>query len=153
MASILTLAADAVTTELNTKLTSWGYSTTTATRKNSTKFVLEELDTLAVTVLPIACPTKPAGRKTGTGGLLLEWNPTVDIDIRKRTNDDADAEDDMVELAEYIAAYFLNPRTSSYQVLNVEPSVVIPSEELQDKGLFAVAVRLTLQAHSSGESA
>jgi hypothetical protein len=84
---------------------------------------------------------------------LLEWNPTVDIDIRKRTNDDTDAEDDMVELAEYIAAYFLNPRTSSYQVLSVEPSVVIPSEELQDKGLFAVAVRLTLQAHSSGESA
>lgn len=148
MSSILTAAAEAVKDELNSKLTSWGFSTVTATRKNSTKFVLEELDTLAVTVLPIVCPVETLARSQ------LKWSPTVDVDIRQRTNDDSDAEDDLVELSETIAAHFLQTFSSStLKVMTVEPSVVVPSEELQDKGLFAVAVRLTLLAHSSGESA
>lgn len=148
MSSILTAAAEAVKDELNSKLTSWGFSTVTATRKNSTKFVLEELDSLAVTVLPIVCPVETLARSQ------LKWSPTVDVDIRQRTNDDSDAEDDLVELSETIAAHFLQTFSSStLKVVAVEPSVVVPSEELQDKGLFAVAVRLTLLAHSSGESA
>lgn len=147
MASILTLAAEAVKDELNAKLTSWGYGSTTATRKNTTKFVLEELDSLAVTVLPIVCPVETRSKTS------LKWSPTVDIDIRKRTNDDTDAEDALVELSETIAAHFLQTFASStLKVITAEPSVTVPSEELQDKGLFAMAVRLTLMAQSSGES-
>jgi len=148
MASILTKAADAVCSELNTKLAGWGYLTTQAERKNTTRFVLEECESLRVTVLPIACPVETAGRG------LLKWTPTVDVDIRKRTADDMAAEDAMVELAESIAAYFKGePRESAvYKCLNAELSPVVPADELQDKGLFAVAVRLTLQAHSSGGS-
>jgi hypothetical protein len=148
MASILTQAADAVCSELNTKLAGWGYATTQAVRKNKTTFVLEECEDLRVTVLPIACPVETAARG------LLKWAPTVDVDVRKRTADDVATEDAMVELIESVAAHFLGEREpTDFKCISVEPSVVVPGEDLTDKGLFAVAVRLTLQAHSSGESA
>lgn len=148
MASILTQAADAVATELNTKLAGWGYASTTAVRKNTTKFVLEELADLRVTVLPIASAPIVLSRTQ------LEWTLTIDIDVRKRTADDQEAEDEIAELAEFVVAHFLNPRPETqFPCMTVGPAVTVPSEDLQDKALFAVAARFEFKAYSSGESA
>lgn len=148
MASILTLAADAVTTELNTKLTSWGYSTTTATRKNLAKFVLEESGTLQVSVVGTTAPVETASRTQ------LRWTPSVDVILHKRTADDTDAEDDMLEFAETVASHFLQSFANQYhKVMSVESGVTEPTKEMLELGLFAVTVRLILQSHSSGEAA
>lgn len=148
MAAILTQIADAVKDELNNKLAGWGHSGITATRKNTAKFTLETCSTLQVTVLPIVSPVVILDRNQ------LRWDCVVDVDIRKQTGDDTDTEDEMVELAEYIAAHFLQTyRSTNFKAMTAEPSVTVPSEQLQEAGLFAVAVRLTIKATSNGEAA
>jgi hypothetical protein len=148
MASILTKAADAVCSELNTKLAGWGYLTTQAERKNLARFALEESNTLRVTVVPAEAPVETAARLG-----LLRWSPNVDIILHKRIGNDQDAEDTLLEFAETVAAHFLGSFSNEYhKVMAVESGIVPSTKEMEDKGLFAVAVRLTLQAHSSGES-
>jgi hypothetical protein len=148
MASILTLVADAVKDELNAQLVGWGFPGITATRKNTAKFTLETCATLQVTVLPIVAPVVILDRTK------LRWDSVVDVDIRKLTSDtDTDEQDDMVELAESIASHFLQSFAhANFKIMTAEPSVTVPSEQMQEAGLFAVAVRLTLMATSSGET-
>jgi hypothetical protein len=149
MASILTLVADAVKDELNVQLVGGGFTGLTATRKNTAKFTLETCATLQVTVLPIGSPVETDARKR------LRWTPTVDVDVRKLVSDtDTDAQDAMVELTETIAAHFLQSFAhANYKLMTVEPSVTVPSEQMQEAGLFAVSVRLGFMAASSGETA
>ena len=140
MASDLVTLADSVTTALNALLVELGYSIT-ATRANKPRYKLEELATLKATVSPIARPSKVDGK----GGELLSTQPRIDIDLRKHTGDDEEAEDDLIELAEIIAERFLQGVAGLTGCMEADSSAVFPTDEMIEKGVFAAAIALTFE--------
>jgi len=138
MASDLVTLADSVTTALNALLDELGY-TVTATRSNKPRWKLAELSTLKVTVSPVSRPS----RIDGKGGTLVATQPRVDIEFKKHTGDDQDAEDDLIELAEVIAERFLEGVDGLTGVMEADSSAVYPTEEMIAAGVFAAAISLT----------
>jgi len=138
MASDLVTLADSVTTALNTLLGELSYSVT-AVRRNKPRYKLEELATLKATVSPISRTAEIGGK----GGSLIMTKPRIDIDLRKHTGDDADAEDDLIELAEIIAERFLEGVAGLTGCMEADSSAVFPTDEMIEKGVFAAAIALT----------
>lgn len=139
MASDLVTLADDVTEALNALLTELGYENN-AERKNKPRYSLEELANLRVTVSPVSRPARIGGK-----GGLLSTQPRVDVDFRKRTDDDQDAEDNLIELAEIIAERFLGGIDDMTRCIEADSSAVFPTEDMIEKGVFAAAIALTFE--------
>ncbi len=138
MAADVVTIAKQVTAAVNAMLPELGFSGTTAVRKNKPKYSLEDLAKLCVTVSPVMRTAEYLAK-----GGLLDTRPRVDVDIRQRTGDNQDREDALIELSEVIAERFLAGVEGVVNCLEVETSAVFQTDEMIEKGLFAVAVALT----------
>lgn len=139
MAADITTLADDVVAALNAKLPEWGY-TANAERFSVPTFTLENLDAVRFSV--IAMPTKRT--TAGKGGSLLELQPVVGIEIRKRTGNQLAGNDALVDVAERVAEFFLSGQAVGLTgISEVETTSVFTTTEMKDKGVFACGVELT----------